>query len=1009
MPGLPQPQLSPHGKSLPVPPPVPSSRPPGPAAQALHTASKPNAVNAIPNHGTNGSSSSSNGAAQSPSQPQAKVKASPKPTHEPYFCHKHKGGNCTGPPFQCTYLRPSGKRCGFRFCPKALKEIGVDPVMLLKVGLNDLSVEAEEHTSLAKQYFFQCPRCKGSCDCETCLESSSSTPKSTSTSAAGAAKGWGNFMQESRGNQKKKQTGAAKSKSSTSKKATTANAKAAGGAAGAAAPKGKKKAAAAGSDSKDGKAAPKAKANGKATKEKAGSAANKATGKATPGPAKKAKGLNGQPIKKVRPDIPPMPDFVPPPKLQVIDTKLPIPNIEARIYLYETLVRLTDIVKVPKTTLGTLDRFDAWGTRQCQQLLERLLAAAAGLSYIDRGQPSKHATSAIKAYREFGSQLHRGEPWQAARSLVRTSLGHDVDELPAVDRTAEEEREREEEDRLAVLAAAAELPAVRVTRRMAAAEQRLIQRSENGGGSGSDTDRGSRARIPSGSRGASSRLASGSTSRSSNGRKNGGGASSSRLAYRRDLLGDSDDDNDTSDDDSDNLSSRSSSLRRGRATSGKKKVEHDNDDANMSDAESVSSKSESGQSAYVASDEEDGRRRSHRRGSDDTPIAANSPSDSLQPGIKVVEPPKEAEPVPPPHLEAKVAILCGLCDVVLQTSDAAKEIKAGIDGVAAAEKEHRVTIAQLEKDWGTARDALNAQAPSMAAETYAAWKQKRADAEREHKWILIQENVKHALQLDTLKIRTGPIGTDLDGRVYWQLSEYIEKMPSQTGGRWAWCLLVEGPPFPTPGDQHLSNGHAQPKKSDDAASPSASDLSSLSASSASSGLSSIPPRDDDEELAKRPFGGFDEEGRPRNNFEVSIPVIRKKTDGTGGSASSVASTSSSLSSISTGSKTGEVQNGIANGVGAIGLANQPGAVFMGTNYPSEIKQIISYLRYRCAYSQYSDIMQQVKRPEVFTQAEVDAQREKHAKLKAQTEDLVKALSKVRDYYIWHLEEVTSIE
>ncbi|KAE8259642.1 hypothetical protein A4X13_0g881 [Tilletia indica] len=952
------------------------------AMSTPQAASKPIAVN--------GDTNGNNGSGSTPSASPAKSSQGGSGALEPFFCHQHKGGSCSGPSFQCTYLRPSGKRCGFRFCPTGLREIGIDPLMLVKVGLNDLSVEADEHTPLARRYYLQCPRCRGTCQCETCLEASSSA-KGKGASKGGQAKGksWAGFMQESSSNQKK--SGTSKPKSSISKKATTTNAKAP-----ASTSKGKKK-----DDAAPKAAGAGAKGKGKEKEKGKGKDKEQGTGQA---PIKKARASNGKAVKIIedkRPPMPIAPKRVLPPAPQIIETNLPIPNIEARIYLYETLVRLTDVIKVPKTTLGNLDRFEAWTSRNCQQLLERLLAAAAGLPYIDRGQPTKNTGNAVRAYREYGSQPLRGEPWEAARELIKKQLGRDVDDLPKVDRSAEEEREREEEDRLAALAAAAEVPALRVTRRMAAAEKRLMERHENG----SDTDRSNRG--GGGRRTANSRSAAVSdpSSRTSRSRV----SSSLSRSRRKDLLGD-DDDDDEDDDDSDEDSNSSNGRGSGRTAgrSGPKNSNGDGDgDEDMSDADSVSSKDTAG-SAYQASDDEGGSNEAA------TVTAATSPPDSVHAnkngnGNDSAAPSAPIkEPVPAPHMEAKIAILCGLCDVVLQTPEASKEIKAGIDGVVQAEREHKATLTQMEKDWVVKRDALNNEAPSMAAENYGDWKQKKADAEREHKWSLIQENVKHALHLDTLKIRTGPIGQDVDGRLYWQLSEYIEKMPGQTGGRWAWCLLIQGPAFPEAPSEATTNGSGDAsaakvngKKADDGAS-SASDLSSISASSKSSGLSSLPS--DAEERKKkfdadalRPFGGFDEHGRPRNNFEVSIPV-RPKGSG------SVSSSSSTLSSLSTTSKDGEAEK---NGMDA--KAEQDGKVFMGTNYPSEIKKIIDWLNWRCAEMRHKGILWQIYRTEPFTAQEVADQKVEMAKAQARTDELVKALNKVREYYIWHLEEMTSIE
>lgn len=65
-------------------------------------------------------------------------------------------------------------------------------------------------------------------------------------------------------------------------------------------------------------------------------------------------------------------------------------------------------------------------------------------------------------------------------------------------------------------------------------------------------------------------------------------------------------------------------------------------------------------------------------------------------------------------------------------------------------------------------------------------------------WQLLQRKVQLYSHLNRTKLRSGPLGTDVDGREYWHLTEFTEAMPKNTEGRWSWALYIYGKPFPHP-------------------------------------------------------------------------------------------------------------------------------------------------------------------------------------------------------------------
>lgn len=63
------------------------------------------------------------------------------------------------------------------------------------------------------------------------------------------------------------------------------------------------------------------------------------------------------------------PPDLPAPDLEKIQTSLPQENLFARAYIYETLNRFT-LMKVPRSVVAKLDRFDQWTNKDVQGILE---------------------------------------------------------------------------------------------------------------------------------------------------------------------------------------------------------------------------------------------------------------------------------------------------------------------------------------------------------------------------------------------------------------------------------------------------------------------------------------------------------------------------------------------------------------------------------------------------------------------------------------------------------------
>ncbi|SPO37958.1 uncharacterized protein PSFLO_03435 [Pseudozyma flocculosa] len=310
----------------------------------------------------------------------------PSTVSEHKLCHHHRR-QCTNTPLlQCTFLR-NGNRCQLKYCHSALQHnYGVDAASIVKNGR--FMVDESQHCPPSEaKYAFKCPRCRDKCACSPCRKKKGLLPLAKVASLA---------------------------KAQGSGPATDILANKAKG-------KDKAKTEASGASPRPGEAS---KAKGK----------RKADDITTPPPDVKPKQNRltaGTQTRAVQPRVLKPPQPVSAPTLETIISRLPPENLRARMWLYESFVRF-DKIGLPKTELNHLDRFDAWSHARVQEMLSTLLRYLAGLQHIDKGQPTKNTTKAVLAYRHFGHDLSRGEPWSAVREML-ARFGLEPQSLPYVE------------------------------------------------------------------------------------------------------------------------------------------------------------------------------------------------------------------------------------------------------------------------------------------------------------------------------------------------------------------------------------------------------------------------------------------------------------------------------------------------------------------------------------------------------------------------------------------------
>lgn len=826
-------------------------------------------------------------------------------------------------------IRGTGHQCALKFCELSLSQFyDMDINELKKVGADDPTIEAGRHVK-TEGHYFKCPRCTGECKCSICRKKHGLQPLSIERAAQAAAEGGGEG-------------------STATKKSKAANGQ----------PKKSK-----GTKAKD---APVDKGKGKAKelvilmakksqKQPQGGSAN-----AEPSGSKAMRQTSlPKPLRAPQP--------VAAPELQVIATSLKPENVWARVWIYETLVRF-DFIRVPKATLSQLDKFDQWTHRQVQIILERILLALAGLSNINSGQPKGKTTSAVKAYREHGENLTRGEPWAAAQKLCELG-GATIEDLPEVERVFEPEHGKERDDdtpvdrgptllgsRLTRTRRAAEVKALERVKLQSMADWQALNESESEDELHDDDEDHLDAASHSGD------LSSVEDEDAEP--RRGGGRGSTRKNKDRFLSPDG---------------ARRSSRQRGPVASGSGVA-----------GTSRTSRIVSGMSSVA----DDISMRSSA-----SPLSEPEEEVSVRPETPEAPP----EPIPAPSMEQKVATLYALLELVMVLQEVGTELKEGANRLPEIEKAAQEDLKELKKEWEETREGIWKAAPSFASqpELFEKWKKDRDKTVRDFVLRILDTRVNAYKEMEANKIRSGPLGEDTDGRVYWQLTEFNEFMPANTAGRWAWCVLVYGEPM----TKHAPPADAMPK-----------DVANVSPLKA--GARDVTEVEGSPEKTKQE----DKDGDVEMKSE-SVDTAAVNGNGTAVEAGSSTAVQSNGAPPVTPSKepaTTEIVKTVTpqRSTSSSPLTPPPtnkdeGKVFMGTNHPPSIVEVIKFIQYRCSQLEYEEGVAQQRQDEgesgVGSRKAKKTLREMQEKRKKRVEGLCEKLESCRRYYLWHYAETEGIE
>ena len=696
-----------------------------------------------------------------------------------------------------------------------------------------MMINAQEHCPPSEtKYAWKCPRCRGKCQCSTCRKAAGLEPlgrpfgpKSVKNAAADSTTANLDKGKSKAAPSPNTETATDKNKAKSNKPSIAQ--------AGAAAPK------------SNGK--PKSKSSSNTANGDADAGTDQDDGINTPPPPRSSKPVPKNTLANIlstasvrAPAFKPLkaPAEAAPPVFEVIPTKLPEDNMRARMWIYESMVRF-DKFGLNRGVLSQLDKFEHWTHAMVQDMLSCLLKTIAGLSNIEKGQPTKPFVKAITAFRSHAKSLQRGEPWSAATELLsilgiaRTPLAfveHDIPvevEAAAAQRSpsppaarvtrarrAKETNQYEIARQLSLLDSWEEdefgetvsevndddqEDAVPSKRRRATTQKKSIYVYEDPSDDESmaDPDDSARGRRSARSRKAAEKepapeirltgrqqaiklqqeqqkqeeeaAAAAAAKQRQEEKDEAHQARSSRKRRSRGsgsvngtTSGDSDDQ-----DEGVHRNARIHKKRR-RLTAGSSDDEADSDD----------------------DDDDDNQDRDEDRVNDHVDVDAQSDS------VTDSRNNEEQKEVESPDLETKVSILSALIDAAVMADNIAEELKTASDNMAAMDRTHKAANVEMEKEIVDELAELNKRAPSIVSPEYQKWKAEKAALEQDHAWRRQDARVTSELALDTHALRTGPLGVDVDGREYWHLREYQERMPKYTEGRYAWCLVVLGSAFP---------------------------------------------------------------------------------------------------------------------------------------------------------------------------------------------------------------------
>ncbi|SNX84800.1 uncharacterized protein MEPE_03509 [Melanopsichium pennsylvanicum] len=965
------------------------------------------------------------------------------------LCHQHHQP-CKGALLECTFMRAPGKRCHARYCFSSLKRFyDMDPETIVKS--NRMMVNPEEHCPATEaKYAWKCPKCRGRCACSTCRKAMGLEPLGKWIGGSRKKKADTEADLNEKVDAKPKK---AKAKAKCEGASEDAETRKAGGKA---ATKGKTKerSIAEAVQKQSGKARAKASASasvididadeddGISTPPPAGASTKPAPGKKTLASILSSASVRAPIFKPIKPPTP-----HPPPVFEVIPTKLPDENLRARMWIYESMVRF-DKFGLSRSVLSQLDKLDHWTHSMLQDMLSCLLKTIAGLSNIEKGQPTKPFANVITAFRSHGKALDRGEPWNAATELLadfglnKTKLEYVEEDVPVqVEMQANKRSE----------SPPAEMRTARLTRARKAKQnnQYEIARQLSLLDSWEEDEFGSEADVTDGDEDAQP---------SKRGRRGRAGEKKKSIYVYDDSSDDDDDDDDDAsmaDPDDCSRGGRGSGrsrkavqkepepevrltgrqqaikLQQEEEAKQRQKEEQEAAQANAAAEEESRKRGASTTSKGNASDDNDEEEAYHKtyrtngRGEQKRRrLTAGSSADEAESGVKaqkhvaddtktngITEEKDEANSVDDqrerasPDLETKIATIATLLDAVVMAEPIAEELKTAAENIVSLERQHRIANFEMEKEIAEELADLHKRAPSIVSREYQNWKAEKQQLEHDVAWRRQDARVISELAIDTHALRTGPMGWDADGREYWHLREYQEKMPKFTEGRYAWCLVVLGKPFP-------ANPY-QPKQDSKTADGdmSMAQVGAEAEAEAKSNNEAAPVKDeaDDSGLTSLDASSDNDKVEFSEDVKLGLPTSRSN----GGSDSNT-----------DGNKYDDETR-----------------ICMGANDPRTIKTLIDFVEYRLEKVEYEEnVAMQQREIEAHSARGGDGNsggsspgwtgestgvgsaggESMHAIRKAkqtlkhtqearskQVNQLIKRLNKTKEYFAWHREEVAS--
>ncbi|WFD44856.1 hypothetical protein MPSI1_003527 [Malassezia psittaci] len=176
----------------------------------------------------------------------------------------------------------------------------------------------------------------------------------------------------------------------------------------------------------------------------------------------------------------------------------------------------------------------------------------------------------------------------------------------------------------------------------------------------------------------------------------------------------------------------------------------------------------------------------------------------------------------PWHLEAKLACLVRLCDQLSASSSSSTPsrlhqlVQPLVDAYPLREKETRDHLTQVQSECDAALKAMQKRAPSVVSARHDQYKQERKALQVANEHAVLKAQAEQYIELKRWLSRSGPLGRDLDGNEYWHLCPIVPPHSDRQtciagatqhfAGHWSQVLLVYGRP---PGEIEQSDDSNQ--------------------------------------------------------------------------------------------------------------------------------------------------------------------------------------------------------